>query len=75
MGGCERIQGTPLPYAYVAHLNVFLLCVLCAVPFVYACEWRWATLPLAPLIAFAFLGIEAVRNRKDSNSPGATEAK
>ena len=60
MGGCERIQGTPLPYAYVAHLHAFLLVVLCAIPIVYSCAWKWATLALGPLIAFAFLGIEAV---------------
>ena len=52
LGGCERIQGTPLPYAYVAHLHSFLLLILSAVPIVYACEWGWATLPLAPLIAY-----------------------
>jgi hypothetical protein len=28
LGGCERIQGTPLPFVYVAHLRSFLLVVL-----------------------------------------------
>ena len=59
LGGCERIQGTPLPFVYVAHLRSFLLVVLCGVPIVYGCEWRWATIPLALLIALALLGIEA----------------
>ena len=39
LGGCERIQGTPLPYIYVAHLRSFLLTVLAAAPVVYSCEW------------------------------------
>mgnify|MGYP001259739597 CR=1 FL=1 len=28
LGGCERIQGTPLPFVYVAHLRTFLLLIL-----------------------------------------------
>lgn len=59
LGGCERIQGTPLPFVYVAHLRSFLIVVLCAVPFAYGCEWKWATIPLSLLVAFALLGIEA----------------
>ena len=59
MGGLERIQGTPLPYVYVAHLRSFLLLTLCAIPIVYACDWQWGTIPLSLLIAFALLGIEA----------------
>ena len=59
LGGCERIQGTPLPFAYVEHLRCFLLLVLCGVPIVYACQWQWATIPIAMLIAFAMLGLEA----------------
>jgi putative membrane protein len=59
LGGCERIQGTPLPFVYVAHLRSFLITVLCAVPFVYGCEWKWATIPLSLLVAFGLLGIEA----------------
>lgn len=59
LGGCERIQGTPLPYAYVVHLRSFLLIVVCGIPVVYACDWRWATIPLSLLVAFGLLGIEA----------------
>lgn len=59
LSGCERIQGTPLPYVYVAHMRSFLVLVLCAVPFLFACHWQWATIPLSICVAFAFLGIEA----------------
>ncbi len=59
LGGCERIQGTPLPYVYVAHLCSFLLIVLRAMPIFYACHWRWATIPLSLLVAARLMGIEA----------------
>ena len=44
---------------YVAHLRSMLLLVLCTIPIVYGCDWRWATIPLTLLIAFALLGLEA----------------
>ena len=44
---------------YVSHLRTFLVLVLGAVPLVFACSWGWAALPLAPLVAFCFLGVEA----------------
>mmetsp|Transcript_32061 Transcript_32061/g.67833 ORF Transcript_32061/g.67833 Transcript_32061/m.67833 type:complete len:387 (+) Transcript_32061:298-1458(+) len=59
LGGCERIQGTPLPYVYVVHLRSFLVIVLAAMPILFACDWEWATIPLSVLIAFGLLGIEA----------------
>lgn len=59
VGGCERIQGTPLPLIYVAHLRTCLVLILCAIPIVHCCEWQWANIPLSLLIAFALLGIEA----------------
>ena len=59
LGGCERIQGTPLPFVYVAHLRSFLLFYLLGIPFIYVCSWQWATIPLSMVIAFALLGIEA----------------
>ena len=58
-GGCERIQNTPLPYAYVVHLRTFLTFVLCGVPLVHACDWQGGSIPLSILIAFGLLGIEA----------------
>ena len=59
LSGCERIQGTPLPFVYVAHLRFFLVLVLCLVPFMFACQWQWQTVPLSLLVALALLGIEA----------------
>jgi len=59
LGGCERVQGSPLPFVYVAHLRCFLLIVLCGTPIVHACDWQWATIPLSLVIAFSLLGLEA----------------
>jgi putative membrane protein len=59
LGACERIQGTPLPFVYVIHMRAFLLVVLGGIPFMYACEFRWGTIPLTIVIALAYLGIEA----------------
>ena len=76
LGGCERIQGTPLPFAYVAHLRTFLLLILSGIPIVYGCEWHWATIPLSMLIAFGLLGVEAASvecERPFSSTPTKNE--
>lgn len=58
-GAMERINNTPLPFVYVAHLRVFLLIFLLALPFVYARSWKWGTPVVVAVIAFALLGVEA----------------
>lgn len=57
-GAMERIQNTPLPFAYVAHLRVFLVVFLMSIPVVYASSWKWGTPFAVALISFALLGIE-----------------
>ncbi|KAJ8604970.1 hypothetical protein CTAYLR_006902 [Chrysophaeum taylorii] len=58
-GAMERINNTPLPFVYVAHLRVFLLVFLFALPVAYGGIWGWGTPLATALIAFALLGIEA----------------
>jgi putative membrane protein len=58
-GGMERIKGTPLPIVYVSHLRTFLLLTLLLLPYVFGPLWRWTTIPLVAIAAFAWLGIEA----------------
>lgn len=58
-GAMERIKATPLPIVYVAHLRTFLLLTLLALPYVWGPHWRYATIPIVTIVAFAFLGIEA----------------
>ena len=58
-GGMERINNTPLPFVYVAHLRTFLLIYLTLVPVVFSPVWLWATPLMSFLVAYALLGIEA----------------
>lgn len=55
----ERINNTPLPFVYVAHLRTFLLIYLTLVPVVFSPVWLWATPLMSFLVAYALLGIEA----------------
>lgn len=58
-GAMERINNTPLPFVYVAHLRVFLVVFLACVPLVFERAWRWGTPLATALVAFALLGVEA----------------
>jgi len=58
MGAMERINSTPLPFAYVAHLRTFLVLYLLGLPIALYGSWGWATPVVTFLIAFAMLGIE-----------------
>ena len=56
--GCERISGTPLPFAYtlLLHRCAWLFCVL--LPFGLAGALGWATPLLSMLLAYAFFGLD-----------------
>merc|ERR1712232_726583 len=58
MGIMERINNTPLPFAFVAHLRSFLLLYLLGLPFA-GIESEWVGAVIVIVIAFSFLGIEA----------------
>ena len=55
----ERINNTPLPFVYVAHLRLFLVLYLSAMPLVFITQWRWGSIPATFLVSFALMGIEA----------------
>lgn len=59
-GACERIAGTPLPFAYtlLLHRCVWLFCVL--LPFGLAGTLGWATPVVSMLLAYAFFGLDQV---------------
>jgi len=59
-GACERIAGTPLPFAYtlLLHRCVWLFCVL--LPFGLAGALGWATPVVSMLLAYAFFGLDQV---------------
>lgn len=55
---CERIGGTPLPFAYtlLLHRCAWLFCVL--LPFGLAGALGWATPVVSMLLAYAFFGLD-----------------
>jgi len=60
MGAMERINTSPLPFGYVAHLRTFLMLYLIGMPFVFSSSWGWAGSGAMLVVAFGLLGLEAV---------------
>jgi putative membrane protein len=60
VGACERIQRTPLPFAYVVHLRRALLLYCLTLPFVLIRDFAWGTVPATFIAAYVFLGIEEI---------------
>jgi putative membrane protein len=58
--GCERIAGTPLPFAYTLLLQrtAYIFCLL--LPFGLASAAGWATPLFTALIAYTFFGLDAL---------------
>lgn len=70
--GCERIAGTPLPFAYtlLLHRTAYLVCLL--LPFGLVTTAGWATPPFTALIAYTFFGLD--RLSEELEDPFGTEA-
>lgn len=60
MGVCERIQDTPMPFAYVVHLRRALMLFLLTLPFALVNPFGWATIVYTVLIAYVLLGIDEI---------------
>jgi ion channel-forming bestrophin family protein len=60
MGACERIQKTPLPYAYAVHLRRAMIAFCFTLPFVLVHSFHWATIPATFLVSYTFFGIEEI---------------
>ena len=60
VGGCERILKTPIPPAYVIHLNqlVFIYCLI--LPFQFVKDLGWWTGIFVAIVSFALFGIEEI---------------
>lgn len=60
LGGCERIQGTPIPFAYILllHRTVFVYCLL--LPFCLVGAVGWLTPPVVGVLAYTFFGLDAL---------------
>ena len=70
-GACERIAGTPLPFAYtlLLHRCVWLFCVL--LPFGLATTLGWATPVVSAVLAYAFFGLDQLG--EETEEPFGTE--
>jgi ion channel-forming bestrophin family protein len=60
IGVCERIQDTPMPFAYVVHLRRALMLFLLTLPFALVNPFGWATVVYTMLISYVLLGIDEI---------------
>ena len=60
IGGCERIQKTPLPFAYVVHLRRAVLLYCLTLPFCLVQAMGWWSILATMLIGFVLFGIEEI---------------
>jgi putative membrane protein len=60
LGACERIQKTPLPFAYVVHLRRALVLYCMTLPFALLEPFGWSTVLDTFLVAYIFFGIEEI---------------
>lgn len=58
-GAMERINSTPLPFAYVAHLRTFLIVYLLLWSLQSLAQFTWSALGANLAVSLALLGIEA----------------
>ncbi|URX61932.1 bestrophin family protein [Luteibacter anthropi] len=60
LAGCERIQGTPIPYAYILllHRTVHIYCFL--LPFCMVSLMGWFTPLVVGVLAYTFFGLDAL---------------
>jgi ion channel-forming bestrophin family protein len=59
-GTCQRIQRTPLPFAYVVYMRRFIVLYLASLPFALAAELGWATPVFVLISSYALYGVEEI---------------
>jgi putative membrane protein len=59
-GGCERIKNTPIPWSYTVLMHSIVAVYCFALPFGLISTTKLATPLVVALIAYAFLGLDAV---------------
>ncbi len=60
LGACERLDNTPIPFAYtlILHRTVYLFCSL--LPFALITELHYLTILVSVFISYTFLSLEAL---------------
>lgn len=59
-GGCERIKNTPIPYSYTVIIHQVVALYVCSLPFGLVGSLHYLTPIVVLIIAYAFLGLDAV---------------
>ena len=57
-GGCDRIQQTPIPFAYAAHIKQLLMMYLATLPLLLVQKMGGMALFVVPAITFGLIGVE-----------------
>ena len=60
LGACERIRGTPIPFAYAVHVRRALIIYTLTIPLVLVDIYAWGAVLTTFLIAFFLFGIEEI---------------
>lgn len=60
LGACERIQKTPLPFAYVVHLRRALVLYCLTLPFALVGAFGWSTVIYTLIVTYILFGIEEI---------------
>lgn len=60
LGGCERIDQTPLPYAYAVHLRRALLLYCLTLPFALVSLFGEWTVLASSIVGYVLIGIEEI---------------
>ena len=60
MGVCQRIQRTPIPYAYVVFLRRFMLSYMITLPLALNADMTWGVPGFMFIVSYAMLGLEEI---------------
>mmetsp|Transcript_35394 Transcript_35394/g.111100 ORF Transcript_35394/g.111100 Transcript_35394/m.111100 type:complete len:466 (-) Transcript_35394:41-1438(-) len=60
LGGCERIQKTPMPFGYLAQQRIFMLLWLLSYPLAIAGDYKWWTVVVCAFVSFIMLKVDAI---------------
>jgi putative membrane protein len=60
LGGCERINSTPLPFAYMVHLRRVIIVYCFTLPFALVGAFGWSTILAILGVAYTLFGIEEI---------------
>lgn len=57
-GACERIKKTPIPFSYSVFIKKFIFTYIMTLPFTWAFDLQYFTIPIIGFILFVFASIE-----------------